>query len=112
MARGESTKFAVSKQKLMAELAIRRTNMADASKRMGYNRNHLSAALCAGGITLPTLRALESMYGIKPEDIAKETSGSEPEKGETKEVALTLTAETLEMLEEAMYRAVLRALHE
>lgn len=61
----------ISISPVMLENAIRARQMSlsDASLKMGYNINQLSVCVKRGYITRPFLVALESVLGIKEEEI-------------------------------------------
>ena len=114
--RGE--RFPVDKEKLNNEMRKRGLTGQAVSKEMGYCRDYISTVKYEGKIAPAGMKMLQVLYNIAPEDIAPDdiptnniASAHETESS-PQEIALILTTETITRLEEAMYRAVLRALHE
>ena len=105
--------FPVDAVKFDAELKKRGIKSRNViSEEMGYSRNYFNARVNDKFFPRNVMVALEAKYGIKAEDIAPDEEKTDRQVDSTQEIALILTTETINRLEEAMYRAVLRALKE
>lgn len=107
----------IDKDKLTNEIRKRGLNARQMSLEMGYCQDYISTIKYEGKISPPGMKMLQMLYNITPEDIAPDVSArainsSSEEKTDVQEVALILTTETINRLEEAIYRAFKRALHE
>lgn len=105
-------KIPVDKKKLDSEIRKRGLNGAAVSKEMGYCRDYISTVKYEGYISPPGMKMLQVLYNITPEDIAPTLDDSKEDEGKPKEAALILSTETISRIEEAMYRAFKKALHE
>ena len=67
----ESTQKNIEISPVMLENAVRKRNMTPetASLKMGYNKNHLRVCMSRGFMTKPNVVAMESILGIKLEEI-------------------------------------------
>ncbi|MBQ1297901.1 MAG: helix-turn-helix transcriptional regulator [Clostridiales bacterium] len=112
--RGEN--IPIDKEKLESEMRKRGLSARAVSREMGYCRDYISTVKYEGKISPPGMKMLQMLYNITPEDIAPESIAPAPDlrkdNAPPQEVTLILTTETIKRLEDAMYRAVLRALHE
>ena len=89
-------------------------NLSTFSESLGYNKSYLSHALSAGWLSMPAVKMLEAMYGIKYEDYAykekeKENNKQEAEVKEENMPAGLDYGVLYEVINKAVYEAVKKA---
>lgn len=102
----EANMISVDSEKMRNELKRRGLNMRQVSLEMGRSTGYLKTTLAKGVISIPSIKLIERMYGIKQEDIEIKKEVEKVEEPKKEELDFD---KIYEVIYTAVYHAVKQA---